>query len=171
MKFRIIVPIVLLFLLAGPVLGQATYSFNASANEVTALTADITAWNTAVCEAQGITCSAPWTGAQSAARAALCVRNGLPSNCTYAQGRAAWCDRNTTRKKAPCTGMPAVVIATTAEELFVARASATLDALRASQREAAAGSDCAAWRAASDAARNNACSALGRANGCDLCPN
>lgn len=158
--------LLVLCLLALPAFGQAVYPYSASANDITALTADITPWNTAVCEAQGLVAGCT----QNQARTALCTRNGLASNCTYAAARDRWCTLNTTRKKAPCTGMPTVIIATNAEELFVARATQAIDALKASQRESTAVSDCASWRAATDAARNNACSALGRANGCDLCP-
>lgn len=165
MKLRLVIGAFAL-LLAGPALGQAVYPYSASANDIVALTADVTPWNTAVCEAQGLVAGCT----QSAARRALCVRNGLASNCTYAEGRDAWCARNSTRPKAPCPGMPTVIIAATAEDLFGARVTEAIDKLKASQRESTAVSDCAAWRAASDAARNNACSALGRANGCDLCP-
>lgn len=160
-----------LLLLAGPALGQATYSFNATANEVTSLTTERPIFNAAVCAKVGV----PTGCTQSAARSAFCVSVGLASNCTYAAARDAWCVRNTTFPKSPCTGLPTIVIAATAEELFQAKSSEGLDKLRSAQKAAQGQRFCGAngiWRSLNQTQKDALCTSpgVGLGAGCDLCP-
>jgi len=160
-----------LLLLAGPALGQATYSFNATANEVTSLTTERPIFNAAVCAKVGV----PTGCTQSAARSAFCVSVGLASNCTYAAARDAWCVRNTSMPKAPCTGLPTIVIAATAEELFQAKSSEGLDKLRSAQKAARGQRFCGAngiWQNLNQTQKDALCTSpgVGLGAGCDLCP-
>lgn len=170
MKLRIVFA-TLALLLAGPALAQATYTFNASASEVTSLTTERPVWNAAVCAKMGV----PSGCTQAAARSAFCGSVGLASNCTYAAARDAWCVRNTSMPKAPCTGLPTVVIASTAEELFNAKANEGLDKLRAAQKAAQGQSFCGPggiWRSLNQTQKDALCTSpgVGLGAGCDLCP-
>jgi hypothetical protein len=161
----------LVLLLAGPALGQATYTFNATAPEVTALTTERPIFNAAVCAKVGV----PSGCTQAAARNAFCVSVGLASSCTYAAARDAWCVRNTSMPKAPCTGLPTIVIAATAEELFQAKSSAELNKLRAEQKAAQGQSFCGPggiWRSLNQTQKDALCTSpgVGLGAGCDLCP-
>lgn len=162
--------LVTVLLLAGPALAQATYTFNASASEVTSLTRERPVWNAAVCAKMGV----PSGCTQSAARAAFCVNVGLASNCTYTAARDAYCARNSAFPDYPCLGVPVVVIAGTNEELFNAKAQQGLDTLRANQRETQAASFCGAggiWRSMTRAQKDTVCASLTPAQpaGCQLC--
>ena len=163
--------LVTVLLLAGPAFGQAVYTYNATANEVTALTTERTAYNKAVCAAMGV----PTGCTQAAARNAFCVSVGLASSCTYAAARDAWCVRNTSMPKAPCTGLPTVVIAANAAELFDARSGKALDELRAAQKAAQGQSFCGPggiWRSLNQTQKDALCTSpgVGLGAGCDLCP-
>lgn len=160
-----------LLLLAGPALGQATYSVNVNAAEATALANERAAYNAAVCASVGV----PSGCTQAAARNAFCVSVGLASNCTYAAARDAWCVRNTSMPKAPCTGLPTIVIAATAEELFQAKSSEGLDRLRSARKAAQGQSFCGPggiWRSLNQTQKDALCTSpgVGLAAGCDLCP-
>lgn len=162
--------LLVLFLLAGPALGQATMTTNITAAENTALTAERPVWNAAVCASMGVLSGCT----QSAARSAFCVKVGLASNCTYAAAKDAYCAQNSAFADYPCLNVPVVVIAGTNEELFNAKAQQGLDTLRANQRETQAASFCGAggiWRSMTRAQKDTVCASLTPAQpaGCQLC--
>lgn len=159
-----------LFLLAGPALGQATYSTSVTAAEVTSLTTERPVWNAAVCAAQGL----PSGCTQSAARSAFCVRVGLASNCTYTTARDAFCAQNSAFADYPCLNVPVVVIAGDNEALFNAKAQQGLDTLRANQRETQAATFCGSggiWRSMTRAQKDAVCASTTppQPAGCQLC--
>lgn len=159
-----------LLLLAGPALGQATYSANYNAAEVAALTTERPTYNAAICAKFGI----PAGCTQGAARNAFCVSVGLASNCTYSAARDAYCARNSALGNAPCSGVPVVVIASNNDELFAAKAQEGIDKTRTAQREAGAQSFCGPggiWRTMTKAQKDATCAATTppQPAGCNLC--
>lgn len=169
MKLRIIIA-TLALLLAGPVMAQATYTYNATAAEVTAATTERTVWNAAVCASMGL----PSGCTQSAARSAFCVSVGLATNCTYAAARDAYCARNSAFNDYPCLGVPVVVIASNAAEYVDAKTQQGFDTLRANQREAQAATFCGSggiWRSMTRAQKDAVCASTTppQAAGCQLC--
>ena len=156
--------------LALPAFGQATYSTNVTAAEVTALGNDRAKWNAEVCGF--VRLSAGCT--QAAARTAFCTNVALPSNCTYVAARDAFCAQNSAFADYPCLGVPVIVIASTNEEFFNAKAQQVLDTMRANQREAQAASFCGQggiWRSMTRAQKDTVCASLTPAQpaGCQLC--
>ncbi len=159
-----------LCLLATPVFGQATYSTSVTAAEVTALTTDRPTWNAAVCGFVRLNAGCT----QSAARVAFCANVALPSNCTYTAARDAFCAQNSAFADYPCLGVPVIVIASTNEEFFNAKAQQGLDTMRANQREAQAASFCGQggiWRSMTRAQKDTVCASTTppQAAGCQLC--
>ena len=96
------------------------------------LTTERPVWNAAVCAKMGVPVRLHAGGGplgflrQRRARVKLHLRSGS-RRVVRAQHEHA---------KAPCTGLPTVVIASTAEELFNAKANEGLDKLRAAQKAA-----------------------------------
>lgn len=81
----------------------------------------------------------------------------------------------TSMPKAPCTGLPTIVIAADAAELFGAKSSETLDALRSAQKAAQGQSFCGPggiWRSLNQTQEDALCTSpgVGLGAGCDLCP-